>query len=250
MAKSFSVCTGAAVAILWLVLGCGHKSPSGAPQAPSDVDRRPATPPSIELFNGKDLSGWIVDVPAKDAGGDVQDSFIVRDGMLVSRGEPRGHLLTERRFKDYQLTVEYRFVGAGGNGGVLVHASTPRVLYKMFPRSIEVQLQSGDAGDFWCIGEDIAVDNMETRRPRTKGNSWGGKEGDARRILNLTDGSERPLGQWNVMVVQAHADTISVWVNGELVNRGFGATAREGQIAIQAEGTEMEFRKLQLRPQL
>ena len=47
-------------------------------------------------FNGKDLSGWKPDVPAKDKDPAAPDSFIVRDGMLVSLGEPRGHLLTER----------------------------------------------------------------------------------------------------------------------------------------------------------
>ena len=91
--------------------------------------------------------------------------------------------------------VEYRFPGKAGNCGVLVHASTPRALYKMFPKSIEVQMNSGNAGDFWCIQEDIEVPDMEKRRPRKGTEKWGGTEGDARRILNLTDGSEKPLGR-------------------------------------------------------
>ena len=73
----------------------------------------------------------------------------------------------------------------------------------MFPQSIEVQMNSGDAGDFWCIQENIEVADMEKRRPRKAGEKWGGAEGDARRILNLTDGSEKPLGEWNTMVIEA-----------------------------------------------
>jgi hypothetical protein len=118
----------------------------------------------------------------------------------------------------------------------------------MFPQSIEVQMNSGDAGDFWCIQEDIKVPDMETRRPREAGQKWGGAEGDARRILNLTDGSEKPLGEWNTMVIEARANKLTVWVNGDLVNNGFDASADSGKIAIQAEGTEVEFRRVELSP--
>ncbi len=249
MKKTNPVCFPlGALAMTLMATTCGHGASTPATASREPLATETKTPQTIDLFNGKDLSGWVADVPEKDTNADAPDSFIVRDGLLVSMGNPRGHLLTQRRFKDYRLTVEYRFVGAGGNGGVLVHASTPRALYKMFPQSIEVQLQSGDAGDFWCIHEDITVEDMETRRPREKGNAWGGKEGDARRILNLTDSSEHPLGQWNSMEIEAKANSLTVWVNGDLVNRGSRSTASEGQIAIQAEGTEMEFRKLQLTP--
>jgi hypothetical protein len=200
------------------------------------------------LFNGKDLSGWEADVPARDKNPNAPDSFVVRDGMLVSRGTPEGHLLTKQAYRDYRLEVEYRFPGKGGNCGMLVHASRPRALYKMFPQSIEVQMMSGDAGDFWCIQEDIKVPDMEKRRPRKPNEKWGGAEGDARRILNLTDGSEKPLGQWNTMVIEARGRSITVWVNGDLVNDGLDATADRGRIAIQAEGTEVEFRRVEIGP--
>lgn len=202
----------------------------------------------FSLFNGKDLTGWEADVPEKDTKKDAPDSFLVRDGMLVSKGKPEGHLLTTTLYRDYRLEVEYRFPGKAGNCGVLVHASKPRALYKMFPQSVEVQMESGNAGDFWCIQENIEVKDMEKRRPREKGEKWGGAEGDARRIVNLTDGSEEPLGQWNTMIIEARGRTLKVWVNGDLVNDGFGATADRGKIALQAEGTEVEFRKVQIGP--
>lgn len=200
----------------------------------------------IDLFNGKDLSGWTADVPAADSGEAISPSFVVRDGLLLSMGRPRGHLVTERSFSNYRLEVEYRFSHGGGNCGVLVHASKPRALYSMFPQSIEVQMQSGHAGDFWCIEEDIRVPNMEKRRPRKAGQSWGGSEGDARRILNLTDDSEHPEGEWNRMSIECRGDEIKVWVNGDLVNHGFDSTVSQGKIALQAEGTEVEFRSIVL----
>jgi hypothetical protein len=118
---------------------------------------------SRSLFNGRDLSGWHADVPAADTNPSLR-AFVVRNGLLVSLGEPRGHLITDSSYHDYRLEVENRFPAAPGNAGVLVHASTPRALDGMFPRSIEVQMEHGNAGDFWCIVEDIRVPDMESRR--------------------------------------------------------------------------------------
>ncbi len=202
----------------------------------------------VPLFNGRDLAGWHADIPKADDDPDVKPSFIVRDKMLVSLGVPRGHLLTDRTFSNFRLVAEYRFPGRPGNCGILVHASTPRALYEMFPASIEVQMNSGHAGDFWCIHENIVVPEMEKRRPRGRNQKWGGKQGDARRILNLTDDSEKPLGQWNRMVIVCKDKEIVVHLNGDLVNHGTDCTVNEGRIAIQAEGAEVEFRKLELTP--
>lgn len=201
---------------------------------------------SKSLFNGKDLTGWHVDVPDMDNDATLKNPFIVRNGMLVSLGTPGGHLITDAVYENYRLEVQYRFAGKPGNCGILVHASTPRALYKMFPKSIEVQLMHENAGDFWCIVEDIRVQDMEKRRgPKDK---WGTTEDKARRITNLTDGSEKPLGEWNDVKIECLNNSVKVWINGTLVNQGFDCTARKGQIALQAEGSEVEFKKIMLTP--
>ena len=130
---------------------------------------------SKNLFNGKDLTGWHIDVPDMDKDATLKSPFLVRNGMLVSMGTPEGHIITDAVYKNYRLDVEYRFAGEPGNCGVLVHASTPRALYKMFPKSIEVQLMHENAGDFWCIVEDIRVQDMEKRRGAKE--EWGTTEG-------------------------------------------------------------------------
>jgi hypothetical protein len=247
------------LAPLILAAACAHPAPppptapapaapaAAAPAAPSDGAVVPDR--VMPLFNGRDLTGWTADVPAKDTDPAAPASFIVRNGMLVSLGTPGGHLVTDTVFRNYRLEVEYRFAGKPGNCGVLVHASRPRALYKMFPQSIEVQMMHENAGDFWCIEENIEVPEMEKRRPRkSPEQKFGGGPNDARRVLNLTDGSEKPAGEWNTMVVEARDRTIKVWVNGQLVNEGFNATADRGKIAVQAEGSEVEFRRLELGP--
>ena len=204
------------------------------------------SPHTRSLFNGKDLTGWKVDVPHLDKHPDGKVPFVARDGMLVSLGSPGGHLVHDEVNQNYRLEVEYRFAGKPGNCGVLVHSSKPRALYKMFPKSIEVQMYHKNAGDFWCIVENITVPNMVKRRGPEK--NWGITEGKARRILNLTDGSEKKPGDWNRMVIECLNDQVKVWVNGDFVNHGSKCTARKVKIAIQAEGSEVEFRKLDLTP--
>jgi len=201
---------------------------------------------SRDLFNGKNLKGWHIDVPDMDHNKSAKSPFLVRKGLLVSLGTPGGHILTNEEFENYRLEVEYRFAATPGNCGVLVHASTPRALYKMFPKSIEVQMMHENAGDFWCIAEDIRVQDMEARRGPKE--NWGTTEDKLRRIRNLTDGSEKPVGEWNNMVIECLNNSIKVWVNGDLVNHGFDCTAQRGKIALQAEGSEVEFRKVRLTP--
>jgi hypothetical protein len=50
------------------------------------------------------------------------------------------------------------------------------------------------------------------------------------------------------MTVECLGNSIKVWVNGDLVNYGYNATASSGNIALQAEGAEVEFRKVLLTP--
>ena len=143
--------------------------------------------------------------------------------------------------------MEYRWPGDPGNCGGLVHSSTLRRLYGMFPQSIECQLHAGNAGDFWCIGEDIEVPDMASRRAGPP-EQWGGLEGQSRHIRNLTDDSEAELGSWNTMRIRCEGRSITIWVNGTMVNAGSNCSAGSGAIAIQAEGTPCHFRRIDLTP--
>ena len=187
----------------------------------------------IPLFNGTDLSGWTFDVKG-DA--DPASIWSVHDGLLVCKGRPTGVIRTDRSYSNYVLTVEWRWApgSEGGNSGCLVHCSKPREL-DIWPKSIEVQLGKGDAGDFWTIGETIEV--SPERKPES-----------GRRILNLTDNSEKPVGEWNTMRVRCEGRNIVVWVNGDKVNEGTHCSASEGAISLQSEGAEIHFRKVELTP--
>ena len=72
---------------------------------------------------------------------------------------------------------------------------------------------------------------------------WGITEGKKRRILNLTDGTEKTLGEWNAILIVCKDKEIKGWLNGVLVNHGYNVTVNSGQIALQAEGAEVELKQ-------
>ena len=197
------------------------------------------------LINGTDLSGWHVDVPDMDNNPDAVNPFIIRDGMLVTLGEPLGHIITDDEHENYRLEVEYRFTGEAGNGGVMLHSSTLRAVNDLFPQSLEVQMMHGDVGDFWCFQEDIEVPNMEERRGPKE--NWGSTADKQRNVPKLVN-SENPAGEWNNLVIESVGNEVKVWLNDALVNYGFNCTSNKGNIALQSEGVEIEFKRVELTP--
>ena len=197
----------------------------------------------VSLFDGRSLSGWIA--YAADDSVPAEDQWSALNGVLRTPGVPRGYLQSRSWYRDYELSLEWRWPEAPGNSGVLVHVSAPRI-FGVWPRSLEVQLQSGEAGDFWVIGRgvDVLVENADSRRLPPQ----PGDRHRHRRVRNLTDGSERPVGEWNEMRIRCDGDTITVFVNGELVNQGTHATLSEGAVALQAEGAAIEFRNISIGP--
>jgi hypothetical protein len=189
---------------------------------------------TVKLFNGKDLSGWTYHLA--DPNVKMEEVWSVEDGVLCCTGKPAGYLITEKSdFKNYQLTLQWRWSAErGGNNGVLVHCSTPGAL-GVWCKSVEVQLAHENAGDFWVIGTELDVEN-EAERVR------------GRRHLNLTDGSEKPVGEWNTMEIVCQGDEITVKVNGDLVNHATNVSETQGAIALQSEGTPIQYRDVQLTP--
>ena len=92
------------IAVACCLAACSSNSP----------DSEPATQ-TISLFNGQDLTGWHADIPRADGGREVPPSFVAQDGILVSKGRPQGHLITDRSFRDYRLKVEWRWPEKPGN---------------------------------------------------------------------------------------------------------------------------------------
>ena len=131
------------------------------------------------------------------------------------------------------LELEWRFDPAKGEGnsGVLLRTIGDDTVW---PKSMEAQLHSKNAGDFWNIGEYIATTDA--------------KRTDGRRTVKTHETNEKPLGEWNKYRIVVNGGTIELWVNGLLQNVATNVEANKGRIALQSEGAYIEFRNIVLRP--
>jgi hypothetical protein len=181
------------------------------------------------LANGLDAWTFIT----KDGEQAAAPTWKITDGVLSTTGTPIGYLSTKETFNHYTLSFEWRWQPntVKNNSGVLVHVSKPNPP-GVWPKSFEAQLEHGNAGDFWCIGETLTA----------KGES----PNNGKRWLRTTDPKEKPLGEWNTMTVICTEDSIEVHVNGVLTNHGKSLSAKEGAIAFQSEGFPIEIRNVLL----
>lgn len=189
-----------------------------------------SNPKTVQLFNGVDFDGWKLLIP-EDEGVDPATVWEVReDGVLHCTGSPAGYIRTTKPYENYRLTFEWRFPEGGGNSGLLVHIQEPD---KVWPKSIEGQLQSEHAADFWVIG---GAEFKEHTDPEN------------RRVPKMHEHNEKPLGEWNHYEAVCDGDTIRLTINGLLQNVATECTVTKGFIGLQSEGTPIQFRNIVLEP--
>jgi hypothetical protein len=205
-----------------------------AVRAGSQVKKDEPTVPKKKtmLWNGKDFTGWKLFVG--DSEHDVTKTWSVGDGVFRCEGKPAGYMRTERDYANYLLHVEWRWPEKGGNNGVLAHMSGQD---NVWPKSLECQLHSGNAGDFWVIG------GIETKE-----HAKGGDRVKGRRTIKLKESSEKPVGQWNSYDIICKDDWVVVMVNGVLQNIATGCSVSSGKICLQSEGTPIEYRNIYIEP--
>jgi hypothetical protein len=192
-----------------------------------------ATPSAkTELFNGKDTVGWVVFPEATS-----KDTWSIKDGLLTCTGKPNGFLRTEKSYKQYKFTVEWRFTKPG-NTGVIVHMTPPDAVW---PKSIECQGMHDRQGDFYFWNGATVKDGTELKDK---------KSGKIRgyRIGRPVADAEKPVGEWNTFTTICDKDTVTIIVNGKEVNKATGANPTEGFIGLQVEGAAFEVKRCTLEP--
>ena len=184
-----------------------------------------------ELFNGKDTVGWVVH-PAETS----NDTWSIKDGILACTGKPSGFLRTEKSYKQYRFTVEWRFTKTG-NTGVVVHMTPPDAVW---PKSIECQGMHKNQGDFYFWNGATLTGGTELKDKKSgkiRGSRLG-KQSDA----------EKPAGEWNTFTTVCDGNTVTILVNGKEVNKATGTNLSEGFIGLQAEGGAFEVKRCTLEP--
>ena len=189
----------------------------------------------VLLFNGNDLSNWDK-VVFEEA--DVDEVFKVEDGIIKVSGVPNAYILTSDSYSNYKLHVEWRWSTVPSNSGVLLHVQETNLVE--WPLCIEAQLKNGNAGDIVMIGHGAGV---------SAGDSTYIINPEERRFevaLKFEESSESPAGEWNTYEITCNGDNIELIVNGILQNNATKSTLSSGPIALQSEGTPIEFRNVYL----
>jgi hypothetical protein len=186
-----------------------------------------------------ELTGWKSFHEPAAKTGDVWT--LAADGVLRSKGTPKGYLYTDRDYTNFVLSLDWRWPPGKkpGNGGVLLRMTGPN---RIWPKSLEAQLNAGDAGDFWGLA-GYRLTGPAERMKSLEHPQFGG-------LVNLKKLKplEKEPGQWNHYEIRAEGQTVTLSINGELVNRATGCDAVPGKICLTAEGDQYEFRNVRLAP--
>ena len=231
------------------------------------------TPQWVSLFNGKDLNGWKIKISGFELNDNYKNTFLVTDGLLKASYDNYdtfdgefGHIFYDKKFSNYKLRVEYRFVGeqvpngpgwAFRNNGIMFHCQSPESMEKDqdFPVSIEAQLLGGNG-----------IDARSTGNVCTPGTNIV-MSGELITDHCISSSSKTYHGdQWVTAEIEIHGNTkIKHIINGEvvfeyekpqldeddeyaqkLIREGQNLMLSEGYIALQAESHPTEFRKIEI----
>lgn len=192
-----------------------------------------------DLFNGKDLSGW-VNVNTDE------DTWSVRDGMIICKGTPIGVMRTDRQYENFVLHIEWMHLEPGGNSGVFVWSNGNPPEGERLPDGVEVQMleldwvnlnqRNGEPRPIAYVhGELFGVGGVETvpdnpRRRRSKS------------IENRCKGR----GEWNTYDVVCVDGVVKLAVNGKFVNGVSKSSQKKGYICLESEGAEIHFRNIKI----
>jgi hypothetical protein len=193
-----------------------------------------------KLFNGTDLKGWYTYLDTLGKNNDPENNFLFEDGMLHVAGKRFGYLATEKSYSNYYLKAEFKWGEKKypprekdkRDSGILYHFSDG-VEDKVWPTSIECQIQENDCGDFWCVGTSIDSPNKSEQ-------AWGMKH------IFRTENFENPTGEWNTIEIICIGNQSEHYVNGHLVNSGTNESVNAGRILLQSEGAEVYYRDVEV----
>lgn len=227
----------------------------------------------IQLFNCKNLDGWLPKIKGYPLGENHGNTFRVEDGVLkVSYDQYEqfdnkfGHIFYNQKFSHYILRVEYRFVGEqcpGGpgwafrNSGAMIHCQSPETVGvdQNFPVCIEVQFLGGDGtnerhtGNLCTPGTHVEMNGqfitqhcINSISPTFHGDQWVTIEVEVHgnSLIRHKVNGETVLEYHKPQLDNKDADALKLLQNGAPLMIG------EGYISLQAESHPVEFRKVEL----
>ncbi len=199
---------------------------------------------AAELFNGKDLSGWLSVADHDVTGGysAAEPTWSVVDGAIRTTGTPFGYLRTKRAdYTDFKLKLEYRWwrKTEKPNSGIFLRLASETGAF--IPRCYENQLQPASVCSIFALGGSV-LEGIAPRNPYDPANALSGIAAAPAKAPS----AEKPFGEWNTLEIEVRGDEITSRLNGVEMNHVKGVRNPKGAIALQSEGGAAEFRSLMI----
>jgi len=266
-----------ALALAFAVLLASLEAAAGDPVRPGHKGHEPSGK-TIHLFNGRNLDGWYTFLQNRGRNQDPKQVFTISKKILHISGEELGCITTNEEYENYRLVAEYRWSGHTSadrlnnarDGGILVHSQGADGGYSgIWMHSIECQIIEGGTGDFIVVGDgsdrfsitstvapemqDKCYVFQESGKQVTVHSgriNWYGRDPGWKDVKGFRGKNEveKPFGEWNRLECVVEGSTISLFLNGILVNRATNVRPSRGRIQVQSEGAAIEFRKIDLTP--
>jgi hypothetical protein len=187
----------------------------------------------IPLFNGKNLDGW-VNVNC------APETWSVTNGLIHCTGKPIGALRTERQYENFILELEWRHLKSGGNAGVFIWASPISWPGVPFLRAVEVQVLDhgyGNTENYTTHGDVFPIHGT-TMEPHGRHRGMRSFPSEQR---------SNPSPEWNHYRIVATNGVLRLSVNGKEVSGGSNCDWRKGYIALESEGSRVDFRNIRIK---
>jgi hypothetical protein len=215
--------------------------------------------PAEVLFDGKDLSHFDIVMKSTGLNSDPGHVFQVENGVVHVSGKEFGYFVTKQEYKNYYLRSEFKWgegtfaprAGQARDSGILFNIQGPA---KVWPRSVEFQINEGCTGDFWMTDGAALTGKDGTRvtgPPDSAKKIDRFNKGEVKDVTGFRDPTnelEKPHGQWNVVELVNRDGHVWQYVNGKLANEGTDAFPASGKILFQSEGAEVFYRNIKLFP--
>ncbi len=195
-------------------------------------------PQWVDLFNGKDLTGW-VDVNTSP------DTWSVKGGLLICKGKPIGVMRSEKQYENFLLHVEWRHMEPGGNSGIFAW-SDALPFGNRLPKGLEIQMleldwvklhtRNGKAPPIAYVhGELFGAGGLKAKPDNPRGSR-------SKSLENRCKGR----GEWNVYDVVCVDGVVKLSVNGKFVNGISHVQYKKGYLCLESEGAEIHFRNMKI----
>lgn len=192
----------------------GEESAGDASVQTSPVGPKTLTLADFELFQADD------------------DTWHEEDGIIICTGTPKGYMHTRDVFGNYIWQAEFRFAPVEdeekrplANTGFMIHIQEP---HKVWPASLEVQGRWDEMASIKSNGgvPDLTIEDQPEVR----------------------ESARKPVGEWNHIRIESRDGALTAWLNGEQVCQSQPGELTTGQIGLQSEGFEVQFRNMTIEP--